>query len=167
MHIEELTLWIIYIVANLIGLLILWAGIKKPRLARWLFFFLFAWAAGVNYTTANSYPEVYLTYADHSITIYSRFINGWFSKHVSVMVSFIAIGQVLIALGILLKGYWVKLACIGIMIFLIAIAPLGIYAAFPFSITVSLAAFFILLTDDKNFIWLKEQKNGSKLFKVA
>ncbi len=56
----------------------------------------------------------------------------------------------MIAMGMLLRRIWVKLACIA-AIFLLAIAPLGIYAAFPFSITVSLAACFIIKNDNNNY----------------
>ena len=62
-----------------------------------------------------------------------------------------------------LKGAWVKWACIGVIIFLMAIAPLGYYAAFPFSVTVSLAAFFILMKDPRELLW-KSGKGHQKGF---
>jgi hypothetical protein len=53
----------------------------------------------------------------------------------------------------LLRGWIVTLACVGVMLFLIGIAPLGVYAAFPFSITVSIAAYLVMSNDDKDFLW--------------
>ncbi len=147
------TLIIVYMVSNLIGLLYLLAAIKAPKLARLLFLLLFGWAGWFNYTLCHKNPEAYLMYSQKSIHLYADFINGWFKEHITLFVSLIAIGQFLIAWGMLLKGIWVKLACVGVIIFLLSIAPLGMYAAFPFSIFVLLAAWFIIKKDNKDYIW--------------
>jgi hypothetical protein len=118
-----------------------------------MFVLLFAWASVINFATCRTNPEVYREYGKKSIEIYSTFINGWFSNHITAFVTFVAIGQALIAVGMLLKGNWVKVACIGIIVFLIGIAPLGLYSAFPFSITVSIAAFLVFKLHDKGFLW--------------
>ena len=151
--------WIIYIICNVTGILFLWASIKTPRLARLMFVILFAWASWTNYTVSHENPTVYLQYADSSTKWYADFINGWFKEHITIMVSLIAIGQAFIAVGMLLKGWWVRVACIGVILFLVAIAPLGMYAGFPFSITVSFAAFFILKRDSLNYLWKFKPKN--------
>ena len=143
----------VYTISNIVGLLFLWAAIKKPKLARLLFLLLFAWASWMNFSTSRNLPEVYLDYTQFAIGPYKAFINGWFQYHISAMVGLIALGQAMIAAGMLLTGIWLRLACIGAIIFMLAIAPLGVGAAFPFSITVSLAAYFILRKDDKNFLW--------------
>ncbi len=150
---DSQTLIIAYIASNIIGLLFLRAAYKNTRLARLMFVLLFAWASVINYTTCRTNPEVYLEYGKKSIEIYSTFINGWFSDHITAFVTFIAVGQALIAVGMLLKGNWVKVACISIIVFLIGIAPLGLYSAFPFSFTVSIAAFLVFKLDDKDFLW--------------
>ena len=142
------TFLIAYIISNLVGLLILWASVSKPKWARWIFVLLFSWAAVVNFTTAQLEPNLYMSYGPHALPLYRDFIFGWFQFHISVFVSLVAIGQLLIVFGLLLPGIWFKLACIGIIIFLLAIAPLGWSTAFPFSIVVSLAAFFLMRTAD-------------------
>jgi hypothetical protein len=142
-----------YIISNIIGLLILWTAIKKPALARLMLVLIFGWACGLNYFLAHQKPEAYLNYADTSIKWYADFIHGWFRQHITEMVSLIAIGEGLIAVGMILKGWWVKLACMGVIIFQLSIAPLGVYAAFPFSITVSVAAFFILRKNRLDYLW--------------
>jgi len=146
-------LWIAYCASNIAGALLLWAALIRPRLARLVFFFLFGWASWVNYTTCHQRPEVYLDYAHFSIGLYKNFINSWFKDHITGVVSVIAIGQALIAIGMVLNGIWVKMACVGVILFLLAIAPLGMGSAFPFSITVSLAAYFIIRKDDKKYLW--------------
>ncbi len=150
---NQYTLWIAYLGSNIAGILMLIAAVKKPRLARLLFMLLFAWACYINWTTARSQPTIYLDYSNHALDLYARFIEGWFSKHITLIVSTIALGQGLIALGMLLKGLFVRLASIGAMIFLLAIAPLGFYAAFPFSLTVAAAAYIVLRRDDLNYVW--------------
>lgn len=138
------TLYLAYALSNAAGLLLLLAAVKKPKLARLLFSLLFAWACCLNYTVSRAQPEIYLSYADRSIGWYADFIHGWFSRHITAFVSLIAAGQGLISIGLWLKGRFFRLACTGIIIFLLAIAPLGIYAAFPFSLVVAAAAWILL-----------------------
>jgi len=150
---ENTTYLIALIVSNIAALIILWAAIKKPVIARLLFSILFEWASWMNYTTAINYPEKYLEYASMSIGLYKSFINGWFKDHITSMVCFIASCQALIGVGMLLNKWWVKLASISAVIFFIAIAPLGVGAAFPFSLIASAAAIVILIKDEFNYSW--------------
>jgi len=141
-------------VSNFIAILFLVAAVRKPKLARLLFAILFAWACWINYTTAHHTPEIYLDYARLTpFNLYRDFINGWFKEHITLMVTLISFGQGLIAIGMLLKGWLVRIACFGAIIFLIAIAPLGIGSGFPFSLTSSLALYFILKKDDLNYLF--------------
>lgn len=138
--------------ASIIILLVAW---KKTRWARGLLSLLFFWASGINMYIGITSPDTYQLYADLALPFYCDFINGWFSHYNHIMIPMIAAGQFFIASGMLAKGIWVKLACVGAIIFLISIAPLMVGSAFPFSITVSLAAYFILRKDGKNYIWKK------------
>jgi hypothetical protein len=140
--------------SNIVGLIFLGVARKWTRVARLMFALLFGYAACVNFALSHSAPEVYLDYAEHAVGLYSFFITGWFSAHIAEFVSFIAAGQLLIAVGMLLKDQMVVFACAGIVVFLAGIAPLGYYAAFPFSITVSLAAILILRNDRRNYLWM-------------
>lgn len=142
-----------FAISNIAAILLLVAAIKKPKVARLLFALLFGWACWMNYTTAHNNPEDYLAYADMAIPVYRNFINGWFKENITVMVTLISIGQLCIAVGMLLNNWWVRLACVGAIIFLMSIAPLGVGSAFPFSLTASLAAYFILKKDDLNYLW--------------
>jgi hypothetical protein len=150
--------WIAYIISNMVGWLYLFVAVKKTWIARLMFFLLFSWASWLNLNTASQHPEVYLVYAEKSISIYTDFIQGWFKNHITLFVSCVAVGQGMIAVGMLLKGVWVKLACIGAIIFLLAIAPLGLNSAFPFSLFVSAAAYFIIRNDDKRYLWERRKK---------
>lgn len=144
-----------YTISQAVSLIILITAWKRTRWARLLFSILFLWASGTNMYLGLTDPDSYLDNARFAIPLYRDFINGWFSHYNHVIIPLIAVGQFLIATGMILRGRWVDLACIGSMIFLMAIAPLMVGSAFPFSITVSIAAWLIYLNDDKNLIWKK------------
>lgn len=144
-----------YLVSQLISLVFLVVAWKSTKAARWMFAALFTWAAGINMYLGITNPDSYLDNARLALPFYRDFINGWFSRYNHIMVPAIAAGQLLIATGMLLKGWWVKGACIGTIIFLAAIAPLMVGAAFPFSITVSIAAWRVLKKDNYDWPWKK------------
>lgn len=143
-----------WIISNTIAVVLLIIALKKRKLARLLFVLIFAWACWLNHKTAINDPQAYLNYASLTpFTFLESFINGWFRDHVTAIVILISFGQGLIAIGMLLKGLWVKLACIGAIVFLLAITPLGIGSAFPFSLIASAALYFILKRDNLNYLW--------------
>ena len=147
-----------YIISQAASLIMLIAAWKRTSWARWLFFMLFLWASATNMYIGLTDPDSYLDNARFAIPLYQDFINGWFSHYNHIIIPLIAVGQFLIAMGMLLHNWWVKLACIGSIIFLLSISPLMVGSAFPFSITVSIAAVIILTDDDNNYIWKKQEK---------
>jgi hypothetical protein len=148
-----------YLISQAASLIILIAAWKRSRWARWLFFALFLWASVTNMYLGLTDPDSYLDNARFAIPLYQDFIYGWFSHYNHIIIPVIAVGQFCIAIGMLLYSWWVKLACIGSIFFLLSIAPLMVGSAFPFSITVSIAAFLVLIEDDKNYIWKKQAKS--------
>ena len=157
---EELQEYLVpYLISQAASLIILIAAWKRTRWARWLFSALFLWASATNMYIGLTDPDSYLDNARFAIPLYQDFINGWFRHYNHIIIPLIAVGQFFISIGMVLNGWWVKLACIGSIIFLLSIAPLMVGAAFPFSITVSIAAWLILLNDDKNYIWKRQEKS--------
>ena len=148
-----------YTISQVVSIVFLIAAWKRTRWARWLFSILFLWASATNMYIGITNPDSYLDNARFAIPLYQEFINGWFSHYNHIIIPLIAVGQFFISVSMLLNGWWVKLACIGSIIFLLSIAPLMVGAAFPFSITVSIAAWLIFLNDDKNFIWKRQEKS--------
>ena len=148
-----------YLISQAASLIILIAAWKRTRWARWLFSALFLWASATNMYIGLTNPDSYLDNARFAVPLYQDFINGWFSHYNHIIIPLIAVGQFFIAIGMLLHGWWVKIACIGSIIFLLSISPLMVGSAFPFSITVSIAAFLILINDDENYIWKRQEKN--------
>jgi hypothetical protein len=131
-----------------IGLVI--AAIKWPNVARWLFFFLFAWASYTNFTTSQKTPTVYLEYADMAWSGWYRdFINGWFAQNIKLAVGFVAVCQALIAISMLMSGWLFKLGAWGAIIFLLAIVPLGVGSGFPSTVIAAVAMGFLLRNQKK------------------
>lgn len=156
-----------YYASNVAGLFMLVVALKWTRLARALFVIMFGYAAYINFTTGLHTPEVYLDYAKSAVPFYADFINGWFREHIEVSVGVIAFGQLLISIAMLMRREFVVLSCMGIIFFLIAISPLGYYAAFPFSITVSIAAISIMKRDAKEYLWKRPFASRSSTFGMA
>jgi hypothetical protein len=76
------------------------------------------------------------------------------------MVGFIATCQGLIALSMILKGWFFKTGCIGGIIFLLAIAPLGVGSGFPCTVVFAIAL-AVLYRKGKNYLWYKKSFNNS------
>src|SRR6476659_765734 len=107
------TYLLLYIISNVIALLILWASWKHYRISRVMFFIVFAWASWTNWNEAIVAPQFYVDYAGLTFSdVYRRFILGWFSRHITISVGFIATCQVLIAIAMLLKGWIFKTGAI-------------------------------------------------------
>ncbi len=142
--ISDSTFWLAYWTSNIGGAILAITGWKWVRIARYLFAALFGWASWFNLDTVASTPDVYLDYALLTpVRFYSDFITGWFADHVTGAVMTVAIGQGLIAIGMLLGKTWARIAAVGAMAFLLAVAPLGLGSAFPASLLMAVGAYFV------------------------
>lgn len=120
-----------YFLSNLVAITFFLISLKWNHLARLLYAGLFIWAAWMNWNVVHTNPSYYLNYSKYAIGLYQDFIAGAFSNHITFIVSFIAICQLLIGLGQLTGGVLFKMSCIGGIVFLVAISPLGVLSAFP------------------------------------
>ena len=151
---ENNTNLILYIISNAIAVLILLVAWKQTRIARLLFFLVFTWASWTNWKAALYTPEIYLGQADLTFfDFYKQFIHGWFSRHITLAVGFIATCQALIAVSMLLKSWLVRAGGIGAIIFLLAIAPFGVGSAFPCTVLLSVAMFRIIRERHHDYLW--------------
>jgi len=147
---------IAFIISNALAILLLVLSLKQLKTARMLFFVLFVWACIANWSMALTKPEDYLFYGNLTfLSIYKSFIYGWFSNHIQLMVGFIATCQALIAVSFLLKGWIYKMGTLGAILFLLAIAPLGVGSAFPCTVILSVAL-YILLKEKPDYVWHRQ-----------
>lgn len=143
-----------FLVSNLAALLLALCSRRWPTMGRLVFALLFAGACWFNLIRGLQSPEVYLSFADFTfMPPYRNFINGLFSEHILLFVSLIAVCQALIACGLLLKGILFRTGCIGAIVFLTGIAPLGMGAAFPSSLIMAAGIWFLLHKAPSGFIW--------------
>ena len=128
------------IASNAIALLLLGLSWWRPNAARIAFAVLFGWAAWYNASLAWNDPSVFHQFNDLAwIDAYKNFIDGPFHVHTQRWIAAIAFGQGLVALGLLVRGRVRRIAAFGGIVFLLAIAPLGVGSAFPASLVLALA----------------------------
>ncbi len=124
-----------HLVSLVVALLLAVAAWKRPNLGRALFVLLFAAASVVNTYTALTVPDQYLEYANLTESpAYRALILGPFARHLIEFVLAIACGQAMVALGLTMRGLFARVAAVGGIVFLVAIAPLGVGSAFPSSL---------------------------------
>lgn len=151
-----------WIISNVVFGLIAIAAWKTPMAGRILLTACFLGASLFNFISAIQTPEIYLGYADLDILqAYRDFILGPFSKNTSLYVILISLGQLSITIGLILGKQWIKIACVGGIIFGLAIAPLGVGSAFPSTVSMALAFYLIGRLPNQNFIWNLQQYRHS------
>lgn len=139
----ELTL--AYVASNLIALFTVIMAMRWPTPTRVLLGMIFLAAGVANLLIVSSQPHLYLKYADTAThPFYRDFILGPFTRNIQLYVTLIAISELLIGIFIMYKGLAMRVAMTGALIFLLALAPLGIGSAFPATLLLSLAFYFLL-----------------------
>lgn len=122
----------VHMLAIAVSIALAVAAWKRPNIGRGMFAVLFLWAGLYNAQTALTRPLEYLGYATLTESpTYRAIIEGPFARHITTYVLLIAVGQLCIGVGVLLRGTLLRIACIGAIVFLLAIAPLGIGSGFP------------------------------------
>ncbi|MEW5934291.1 MAG: hypothetical protein AB1816_11990 [Bacillota bacterium] len=129
--------------SNVVSLGLVLLAIRWPRLARALFALIFLGAGVFNLTMAVRDPQVYLVYARWAVDLYRRFILGAFSQHTTAIVVAIALGQVTVGVLLAVNRRFLWLGVTGGIIFLLAIAPLGVGSAFPSTLLMAVALYLM------------------------
>ena len=132
--------WLVaYLISNTIAAAMLLAAVADARFARWSFALLFAYAGVYNNWLGFTKPLEYQGFADMALVPwYREFIAGPLGE-IWWIIPAIGVGQLLVAGAWAMGNQWLRWAAIGGCTFLLAIAPLGIGSALPFSFIVSLA----------------------------
>jgi hypothetical protein len=124
-----------YVVSNIVAVALLIVAYLWPKVARWLFVGIFIAAGLFNAYTAITQPEAYLMFGETALLrLYRDFIYGAFSRYTILFILAIALGQLTVGVLLSRPDPLLRLGVIGAIIFLAAIAPLGVGSAFPFSL---------------------------------
>jgi hypothetical protein len=135
-----------YSVSNLVAVGLVLTAWRVPNLARLLYAAMFAAAFCINLSTAIATPQFYADYyaGVASLDVYRHFIEGTFATHARWFIVPIAVGQLALAVLVVLRSGWVRLGLVGAISFFVAIAPLGIGSAFPCSLVMAMGAILLL-----------------------
>jgi len=141
-----------YIISNAVGLLLIYICYRWFKAGRIIFGLIFLAAGIFNFYTAGKSPGAYVEIYGDSVwfSFYKDFIYGFFSQHVTLLVRTIAVGQLAVGIFLFLRGAFFKLGILGGIIFLIAIIPLGIGAAFPCTLFMAFGLYLLYRNKIKN-----------------
>ena len=129
-----------WIISNAVSLVLLFVCYKWNKIGKYLFSFIFLAASVVNTFEAISNPSTYVdAYGKLAFFFYKDFIYGFFSHHITVIVMFIAAGQLLISIFLFMGKKFLKYGVLGGIVFLLAITPLGLGSAFPATLLMAAA----------------------------
>ena len=132
-----------FVVTNAISLALVALAFRWPNGLRWFLALFFMGSACVNAIMAVRRPGLYVEATRDAalLQIYRDFISGFFSRHTTAIVLLIALGQLCCGLFLALGGPWLWWGTVGVILFLLAIAPLGVFSAFPATLFWAAAAF--------------------------
>ncbi len=129
-----------YVGSNVIAIALLLAAFRWPQVVRWAFVVVFAGGAIANAVMVTLDPQLYVEgYAALAWPLYRGFIEGTFSRFPVPMVLAIAAGQGLVALLLARSRRLRWLGVAGGVVFLLAVAPLGVGSGFPATVVMALA----------------------------
>jgi len=133
-----------YLISNIISLILIFICYKYTKTGRIIFGIIFVLAGIFNIYEAFKSPDIYARVFGVTAVFpfYKKFIYGFFSSHASLIVSLIGGGQIAVGLMLFTTSLY-KIGVIGGIIFLLAIAPLGVGSAFPSTVLMAVALFFI------------------------
>ena len=132
-----------YIGSNVFSILLSVVAALWPQVSRWVFVVMFAGAGIFNAFVAIRQPSVYVeAYGPLAVLeLYRSFIYGLFNRYTTAIVLAIAAGQLLVGVLLTRRGAFFQLGVLGGIVFLVAIAPLGVGSAFPATLIMAAALF--------------------------
>ncbi|MHB2148438.1 hypothetical protein ACX8XP_05225 [Calditrichota bacterium LG25] len=146
-----------YIISNVFSLALIFICSRWFKAGKILWGVIFFAAGAFNILTAFTSPHIYVEAYGPSAVLpfYRDFIYGAFSRYTALYVTLIGVGQITTAGLLLLSHRTFRLGILGGILFLLAIAPLGLGSAFP--CTLLMAVSLVLL-------WRKGQSGEKPAF---
>jgi len=137
--------WLPYVITNAIAFLLIFICYKWPKVGKVAWGIIFMLAGIFNIYTGISNPQSYVDFGQSAVGLYQKFIYGVFSSYTSLIVSLIALGQILVGIFLFMKRTPFLLGILGGIIFLVAISPLGVGSAFPSTLLMSISLALLYL----------------------
>jgi hypothetical protein len=144
MMLHDPTILTFVIVANILAIVMVWITWRSHQWGRRLFALNFIGAAFFNGIFWYIKPEEYGYYSEFVwVDAYRNFILGPFLNNLRLFLGLFVLYQLYVGIGLLSKGWLLKSAALLGILFLIAIAPFGLGAAFPATLIQSVGLFWI------------------------
>ena len=138
-------IWIPYTVTHVLTFILIFICYKWPKVGKVAWGIIFILAGIFNIYTGNSNPQAYVDYSQHAVGLYQKIIYGLFSSYTSLIVSLIALGQILVGIFLFMKRTLFLLGIVGGVIFFVAISPLGVGSAFPSTLLMAISLVLLYL----------------------
>ena len=135
--------WFPYVITHVITFILIVICYKWPKIGKVVWGIIFILAGIFNIFMVNKDPQAYLNYRENAVEFYKFFIDGVFHSFTIFIVSLIGVGQILVGVFLLRKGKLFLFGILGGIIFLVAIAPLGIGSAFPSTLLMAFSLFLL------------------------
>lgn len=142
------------ILSNLVAVVLALSSYNFPRFMRFIWGLIFILAGIVNLITVYNEPGIYVdTFGPPAIECYQKVIYGPFSTRVAVYVTLIATAQIVVG-GLIWSGrFWYYLGLTGGILFMLAIAPLGVGSAFPATVIMAIGLMVMMRKKRKKSIF--------------
>ena len=113
-----------YVVSNVVSIILIFICYRYAKVGRVIFGVIFLLAGIFNIYKVYKTPEIYAQVygATAVFSFYKEFIYGFFSSHIFLVISLIAMGQIIVGIMLFTKNLY-KIGVIGGIVFLLAIAP--------------------------------------------
>jgi hypothetical protein len=142
------------ILANLVAVVLTLSSYNFPRFMRFIWGLVFIIAGIFNLITVYNEPRIYVdAYGPSAIQAYQQIIYGPFSEQPAIYVTLIAVGQIIVGSLIWSRKFWYYLGLIGGVIFMLAIAPLGVGSAFPATVIMALGLILMMRKNRRKSIF--------------
>ena len=134
-----------YIISNIFSLVLIFMCYKWLKAGKVVWGVIFFAAGAFNLFSAFTNPQIYVQAygASAVLSLYRDFIYGAFSRHATLFVSLIAIGQMTTAALLNVSERTFPFGISGGIIFLLAITPLGLGSAFPSTLLMAVSLWLL------------------------
>jgi hypothetical protein len=135
------------IIVNIFSAALILLALAWPNGVRWFLALFFIGSAFVNSYIAFKKPRLYVEGPGKMALIpaYRSFINGIFARYTTEFVLLIAAGQLFAGLCMAVGEPVLWIGAAGMIVFLLAIAPLGMWSAFPAPVLWAIAALVVAM----------------------
>ena len=132
-------------IGNLLAIILMLLSYHFPRVLRVVWGAIFITMGIISLITVYNNPSVFIDLiGSKPVKFYQEFINKTLLKNPGAYISLLGVIQILFGGMIWSRKVWFILGCIGAVLFLLAILPLGVALTFPLTIFMALSIIFLM-----------------------